>query len=167
MITPEERAKFLELIAQGETTKDAAREAGEDLTGTKFRALTKEHAVNYDPEFAQQFKEAQEEGRNNYKDKLRKEARDRVFDRQDPASAKLLPMEMEAHLEEYDHKRIRHSKIGQDAPFQIQAVLPTVSQEVLDAMPVEELEELVGKLRALQQASEPKLRAIEGGNAQA
>lgn len=161
MLSEEQKQGFLELIAQGQTTKDAAREVGS--TGTKFRALTKEHAVHYDPDFADAFEEAVREGRDSYRDKLRTEVRERAFDREDPASIRLLQMEAEALLEEYEHRRTRQTKVSQDGPFQIQAVLPTVSQEVLDAMPIEELEELIGKLRKLQDDSSPNLRAIEGG----
>lgn len=161
-VTDEQKEKFLELIAQGNSTKVASRAVGS--TGRIFRALCKPYAVNYDPEFYDAFEEAEMTGRENYRDKLRSEIRERAFDRTDSASAGFLKMEAEALLEEYEHRRVRQTRLGQDSPFQIQAILPTVSQEVLDAMPIEELEGLIGKLRELQAASEPaQLRAIEGG----
>lgn len=163
-VTAQQISDFLERVAAGDSTKVAAREVGS--TGRIFRALRSPHAVNYDPDFYDAFEKAEEAGRGAYRDKLRSEIRDRAFDREDSASAGFLKMEAEALLEEYEHRRVRHTRLGQDSPFQIQAVLPTVSQEVLDAMPIEELEELIGKLRALQSASEPaQLRAIEGGSA--
>lgn len=160
-VNEQQKVKFLELIAQGHSTAVAARAAGS--TGTKFRALRNPDAVNYEEGFNERFRSALELGKEAYKDKLRQEVRERAFDRDDPASASFLKMEAEALLEEYEHRRKKQLTVGQDSPFQIQAVLPMVSQEVLDAMPVEELEELIQKLRRLAgQEEPPPLQLVQG-----
>lgn len=102
-----------------------------------------------------------------YNEKISRELRERLFDRSDPASARLLMMEVQARLPQYEHKRVKQLQVGQSEPFKIQAVIPTVSQEVLDSIPLEELEAIVAKLRHLEEQSRPDagLHAIEGGRA--
>lgn len=157
--TREQKLRYLQLIAEGLSSKMAARACGS--TGTRFRALRNPDGYHYDQEFSEAYEIASEEGRPAYEERLRIELRERAFDRGDPASRDFLKMEVEALLPEYEHKRTRYTKLGQDSPFQIQAIFPTISQEALDAMPVEELEDLVARIKVL--TGQPNLRAIEGG----
>lgn len=157
--TREQKLRYLQLIAEGLSSKLAARACGS--TGTRFRALRNPEGHHFDQEFAAAYELAYDEGRPAYEERLRIELRERAFDRQDPASRAFLKMEVEALLPEYEHKRTRYTKVGQDGPFQIQAIFPTISQEALDNMSIEELEDLVGKIKSLM--GMPELRAIEGG----
>lgn len=161
-VSDEHKSRYLDLIASGVEPARAARAIGR--TGSFMRRVRTEGCHHYDKDFSESFAAAYEIYEALYNERLAKELRERLFDRDDPASARLLAMEVQARLPQYVHKREKQLKIGQDTPFQIQAVIPTVSQEVLDKMPIDELEALVEKLRYLESQSRPEgLRAIEGG----
>lgn len=153
--------RYLQLIADGLEPHRAARAIGR--TATQMRRLRNPESVNFVEGFQERYDEAYKVHEQAHLDKLRNEVRERMYDRSDPASLRLLVMEAEAHLPEYVHKRQSKVVHGQDGPFQIQAVLPKVTQEALDSMPREELEELIAGLRKLASSTQPELRVLEGG----
>lgn len=161
-LTEELKQRYLDLIADGVEPHRAARAIGR--TGTQMRRLRNPASVHYEPGFEGRYTEAYEGQARAHLERLRNEVRERMFDRKDPASLALLKMEAEAHLPEYEHKRKSTVLHGQTGPFQIQAVLPKVTQEALDNLTREELEYLVNKLKELAASTDPQLRVLEGGS---
>lgn len=156
--TSEQQGQFLELVANGWRVDVAAVEVGH--TASRFRSLARN-----DPEFAEAYKLAKEERNRAHRGKIRSRLDEIAFgDDKDAFAA--LRLQAEMYLPELEHKRskvIRHGNEGE--AFRIQAVLPTVSQEALDAMPLEDLKDLVAKLEALAEGDVALLRALPGGNA--
>jgi len=155
--TEQQREDFLELVASGWRVDAAALEVGH--TASRFRTLARS-----DPEFAEAYKLAKEERNRAHRGKIRKRLDEIAFS-QEQNSFAALRLQAEMYLPELEHKRskvIRHGNEGE--AFRIQAVLPTVTQEALDAMPLEELKDLVAKMEALTNNDVAQLRALPGGH---
>lgn len=144
-ITREQKIRFLDRIAAGERHDVAARQVGS--TGTRFRWLERN-----DPEFNRAYLQATEEAPRGLQDRIRKEIGERMFDRSDPSSARLLVLEAEAHLPEYEHRRTRHLK--HSGGLTVQAI-PFIDQAKLEALPDDRFELFMGVLREIVSDREP------------
>lgn len=126
--TQEQRVRFIQKLMEGLPRDKAARAAGS--TGSRFRGLEIR-----DPEFATAVKEATAEGRVQHRERIRREVWERALDRSDPASAKLLILEAEASLPEYEHRRVRHSHVTGELELK---AIPWIDVDKLDALAVEQ-----------------------------
>jgi hypothetical protein len=150
----DQRNQFLDRLREGKRIDVAAAEVGS--TASEMRRMARR-----DEDFGLQLAAALEERREAHCDRIRKELDERAFDREDRASFHALKLEAEMHLPELEHKRTKTVLHGNDGePFRIQAVLPEVSQEFLDQIPLPILEDLLAKLKAIETGDIQKLHEL-------
>ena len=131
LLTEDEIARFLSLIAQGVGRHLAARDIGQ--TGRIMRALARPER---DPEFAQEYAAAEEEGRQFYADRLAAEAREQALS----GNTRALEVELASNgPEQYAH--LRRDRVRVNGHIQHEHALTiSVDPAVLDTWPVEKLE---------------------------
>ena len=106
MTSDERDNRFLELVAGGMRRDQAAAEVGK--TGTQYRAR-----IRRDPAFAARYREAAGHRQDMIEGEVLDEYLDRMFDRSDPQSARLLVKYAEAVLPVFDYvRKKRHEVTG-------------------------------------------------------
>jgi hypothetical protein len=154
---PEQQIRFLELVSDGMRVDAAAMEVGS--TASRFRGLARRS-----PDFREAYDLARDERARVHRGKIRRRLDELAFG-EDAGALAALRMQAEMYLPELEHKRTKVIHHGNDGtPFRIQAVLPQVTQEALDALPLQDLERLVETLRQLAAGEVEELRALGTGS---
>ena len=129
LFSEEQIDSFLADIAQGIGRAMAARRIG--ATGSQMRALAKEER---DPEFAARYRDAEQEGRVFYQDRLKAEARHRALG----GSDRMLEVELATHADEYRH--LRRDRVTHEGRIDVEhAIVLKLDAAVLDTWPREKL----------------------------
>lgn len=153
-----QQARFVDHLMDGTRRDQAAKAVGS--TSTKFSRLQMR-----DGAFNDLVIEATERGRPEYHNQLRRTLDGISQNPRHPQQLRAVIVLAEAHLPEFEHKRV--SRIG-NAPGEELAIGANahISADDLAKLPdeiVERLYELKRLERALQRGEVPTLRAIEGG----
>lgn len=112
LLTPEQRAEFLQALAEGIPHGIAARGVG--YTGTKLKACRRR-----DPEFRGEVEAALEEGRSHYQERLRTQARLMALSGDHP---RMTEVELATHVPGYEH--LRRNRIELDGTLRHGISLP-------------------------------------------
>lgn len=152
-----QQALFVDLLMDGIKRDQAAKAVGS--TSTRFGRLEMR-----DRDFDDLVKEATERGKPQYHHHLRKTLDGIADNPRHPQQLRAAIVLAEAHLPEFEHKRV--SRIG-NAPGEALEIGANarITPEMLAALPDDILEELI-RLKGLERAiaeGKPPLRAIEGG----
>ena len=129
LFSEEEISAFLADIAQGIGRAMAARRIG--ATGTLMRSLSRPER---DPEFAARVREAEQEGKVFYEDRLRAESRSRALS----GSDRLLEVELATHVEDYRHLRRDRMQVNGKIEHE-HAIVLKLDAAVLDTWPREKI----------------------------
>lgn len=139
LFTEEQIQAFLTLIREGIGRNLAAREIG--ATGRLMRSLARPQR---DPQFADEYAEAEAEGKAFYEDRLRSESRIRALG----GSDRLLEVELATHVEEYGHLRRDKMQVSGTVHAEHRLVI-SLDPARLDELPVERLREIEAALADL------------------
>ena len=134
-ITEDLKERFLDLIAQGFTRKEAGEAVG--TTGTRFRRICNERSVNYDPVFAQRYQELTAEG-GEHRANLRERLETAAIERGIASSDRLLEKALVIHSPDWEV--FKPSQFQGNVNIEKLAILlPGLSNETLNAV-IDELE---------------------------
>lgn len=149
--------QFLSLIRTGVGRALAAQNIG--ATGSLMRTLCRKER---DPEFAERYEQAVEEGRMWYEDRLRAEARQRALG----GSDRMLEVELATHSEDYRH--LRRDRVNVNGKLEVEhALVLHLDPAVLDTWDRERLVAFRAMLEELESGViDAEAREIPVGDAQ-
>lgn len=129
LFTEAQIEEFLGLIRQGIGRHLAAQRIG--ATGTQMRTLCRR---DRDPQFAEVYEAAVEEGKAFYQDRLEAEVRQRALNQSD----RLLEVELATHVPRYAHLRRDRVQVNGKIEHEHALVLQ-LNPDVLDTWPLDKL----------------------------
>jgi len=126
-ITEEDKAEFLEFLAQGMKPNRAASEL--DSTGTQFRRLKREGGEHYDPDFSEAWKAVEQSA--EHRRELEERVRDMIWDSAEEGNVSMRWKLALTYLPEFEWAKHQNLNIN----MQVQAAM-----RVLPGLTMEELE---------------------------